>query len=77
VLKKKTENHELLSLHQPALPWSEKNVFKRVYVYGGYMFMVSMVVPLMAPSGVAFGTSSGPALGTKRKLQLYNIRILK
>ena len=45
VLQKKTKKHELLGLRRPALPCSEKNVFKRVHVYGGCTFMVSTVVP--------------------------------
>jgi hypothetical protein len=44
VLQKKTKKHELLGLRRPALPCSEKNVFKRVHVYGGCTFMVSTVV---------------------------------
>jgi len=37
--KKWTKKQQLLSLCQPALPPSEKNVFKRVDVYGGFIFM--------------------------------------
>ena len=77
VLQKKTKNHELLSLRQPALPWSEKNVFKREHVYGGCTFMVSTVVPLMAPSGVAFGASTGPALATKITHRLIVLKLMR
>jgi hypothetical protein len=49
VLQKKTKKHELLGLRRPALPCSEKNVFKRVVhvYYGGCTFMVSTVVMLV------------------------------
>jgi hypothetical protein len=51
VLQKKTKKPELLRLRRPALPCSEKNVFKRVHVYGGFTFMVFTVIehPLLSP----------------------------